>query len=463
LKISGFRCGKGHYTNIDNFSYFDGKPLPLIQSYRSAHPVIIGLLTLPYGIALGWVIYSLPATLVQNGFYLAPIMLVIAPAWFLSIGRILPAPFIDSTLSLRHWYLIGLTFAIGGMLPFFWLPPDQEMAQLMEFLIGVSQVGALLLLLTASGYMARSVPANKFGRAAGWYQAGILGGQGLVLICADALRNRVSEEIVFWAEILLMLTGMVACYWLPVIRPEAKRTEANRPEAKRTEANRPEAKRTEANRPEAKRTLQTTVQTTVKEALADGRSWFRSSRGIFITLAALSPIGVGAAGVGWSIGGQLYAIPMDEMKWVAGPLSIICAVAGFLVGGWAADQYGKWFIWFRAGGLLAVMALLIAFCPFIHWLFEAGILCYAFLSGSCTAAFWAIVVEAVSARLAITKITLLSMAIGVAAYYMRAFDGVVTDDYSFQIMLIAEALLSGIAIGIALLLRRKRNLAIHDV
>jgi MFS transporter, PAT family, beta-lactamase induction signal transducer AmpG len=434
---SGFIFVKGHYANIDNFSYFDGKPLPLIHSHRSAHPVIIGLLTLPYGIALGWAIYSLPATLVQNGFYLAPIMLVIAPAWFLSIGRILPAPFIDNSFSLRHWYLIGLTLTIGGMLPFFWLPPDQEMAQLMEFLICSSQVGALLLLLTASGYMARSVAANKLGWAAGWYQAGILGGQGLVLICADATRNPVSEEIVFGAEIVLMLTGMVTCYFLPVMRPEGKRTFGT--------------------------TVKMTVKTTVKEALADGRSWFRSSRGIFITLAALSPIGVGAASVGWSIGGRLYAIPMDEMKWVAGPLSIICSVAGFLVGGWAADRYGKWFIWFRAGGLLAVMALLLAFCPFIHWLFEAGILCYAFLSGSCTAAFWAIVVEAVSARLTITKITLLSMAIGVAAFYMRAFDGIVTDDYSFQIMLIVEALLSGIAIGIALLLRRKWNLAVHDV
>jgi len=401
----------------------------LIQSHRQVHPVIIGLLTLPYGIALGWAIYALPLTLAQNGFFPVPIMMVIAPALSLAIWRIFPAPFIDCSFSLRRWYLIGLTLAISGMLPFFWLPPDQEMAQLMQFLVGLSQAGAVLLLVVSSGYIARSVSANKLGRAAGWYQAGILGGQGLVLVCVDALQNFVSAGSLFWGEILLMLTGIIACYSLPIIRPEEKRA----------------------------------FGTIVKEAVSDGRSWFRSSRGLFITLAALSPIGVGAASVGWSIGGQLYAIPTDEMKWVTGSMSMFCSVAGFLVGGWAADRYGKWRTWFRAGGLLALMALFIAFCPFIHWLFEAGVLCYAFLSGCCTAAYWAIVVEAVSAKLAVTKITLLSMAIGVAAYYMRSLDGIVADDYAFQIMLIVEALLSVIAIGIALLLRRKWNLTVYDV
>jgi MFS family permease len=105
---------------------------------------------------------------------------------------------------------------------------------------------------------------------------------------------------------------------------------------------------------------------------------------------------------------------------------------GYLVGGWASDRYGRWNTWLGAGSLLALMALLIAFCPYVPLLFDAGILIYIILAGCCLTAFWAIVVQAVSPRLAITKITLLSMLIGVA-----------------------EALLSLICIGVAILLKRR--------
>lgn len=381
----------------------------------------MGLLTLPYGLALGWVTGPLAISLIQHGFYPVPATLLIAPALSLYTWRIVPAPFIDSTLSLRRWYLIGLALAIVGMLPFAWLFPAQGTERAMTLLIGVSQAGALLLLLTVSGYMVRCVTADRMGRAAGWYQAGILGGQALTLIGSHALSDSTAGKITFGLQVLGMLIGMVVCYRLPALRPAEQRT----------------------------------IPTTAKQALSDGRSWFRSSNGIFTTLMALSPIGIGASAIGWNIGTQLYAIPPDESRWLIGPLTIMASLAGFLVGGWAADRYGRWKTWLRAGSLLAAMALFIAFCPFIHWLFEAGIGCYVFLTGCCTAAFWAIVTQAVRPRLAITKITLLSMAMGTAAFYMRVFCGWVCDDFSFQSMLVAEALLSLICIGIAVLLKRR--------
>jgi hypothetical protein len=96
-----------------------------------------------------------------------------------------------------------------------------------------------------------------------------------------------------------------------------------------------------------------------------------------------------------------------------------------------------------------------AFCPLISGLFNAGVLIYAFFSGVCAAAFWAIVVQAVRPRLPITKITLLSLLLGLALHYMRNIDGWLCDNFSFQVMLIAESLLSFICIGIALFLRRR--------
>jgi MFS family permease len=390
-------------------------------SLKRMHPVMVGLLTMPYGIAVGWASGTLPVTLEQHGFFPGAAAMVAVPGLSLLAWQILPAPFVDFSLSLRRWYLMGLALSIGGMLPFLWLPLEQETADLMKLLIGVSLLGALLMLLAAMGWMARYVPADKIGRAAGWYQVGFSGGQGLALMGIYALGGTVSWKIVHLAEILLMLVGMSVLYFLPADGREKKLS----------------------------------VNATAAQAIFDGRSWLRSSKGIFTCLMALSPIGIGAATVGWSIGTRLYAIPENEIRLVLGPLSLVCSLAGFLAGGWASDRYGRWTTWLRAGGLLAVVALLIAFCPFISWLFNAGLLIYAFVSSACAAAFWAIIVQAVSPLLAVTKITLLSMLIAIPLSYMRAFDGRVCDHYGFQLMLIGEALLSLICIGIAFLLKRR--------
>lgn len=382
---------------------------------------MIGLLTLPYGIALGWAFDSLPMVLIKNGFYPVPATLLVDLGLSIYAWHLLFAPVVDLSLSLRRWYGIGLGLAIVGIAPFCWLSLRPETSDVMKVLAGLSQVGALVILLAATGFMARHISADRMGRAAGWYQTGILGGQGIALLCTSLLAGGVAWKIMFLVEAALMMTGMIALFRLPAGQPRKKEAIA-----------------------------QTAVQ-----ALADSRSWFRSSKGIFITLMALSPIGIGAATVGWNIGVRLYAIPESEMRLVIGPFSIVASLIGFQVGGWAADRFGEWTTWLRAATVLALLALLIAFCPSIRWLFDAGVLLYAFFAGICTAAFWAIILQAVSPTLVITKITLLSLLIGVPIYYMRAFDGIICDDYSFQFMLIGEALVSFLAIGVAILLKRR--------
>ncbi len=402
-------------------SYLDPKPCQLTNVRNPTPPIIIGLLTLPYGIAVGWAFGSLPMALVKNGFYPVPTTLLVDLGLAVYTWHLLFAPVVDLSLSLRRWYSIGLALAIVGIVPFCWLSLKPEISDVMKALAGLSQVAALLILLAANGFMARYISPTSLGRAAGWYQTGILGGQGIALLCTSLLTGGISWKIMFLVEATLMLTGMVVLFRLPEGHTEKKETTAQ----------------------------------AAAQILADSRSWFRSTKGIFITLMALSPIGIGAATVGWNIGVQLYAIPDSEVRLVTGPLSIVVSLIGFLVGGWAADRFGKWTTWLRAATVLALLALLIAFCPFITWLFDAGVLLYAFFAGICTSAFWAILVQAVSPRLVVTKITLLSLLIGVPIHYMRTFDGNVCDNFSFQFMLIGEALVSFIAIVAASLLKRK--------
>jgi hypothetical protein len=344
--------------------------------------------------------------------------LVIEPALALWAWRILPAIALDLTGYLKRWYLLGLALTIAGMLPFFWTQPGPDKAVLITGSLVVSQAGTLLLLLAAAGMLTMTVRPNRMGRAAGAYQVGLMGGALLVLLGATTFREAIHWQVALGAELLVVLLAAMAIMRVRTVRAERQ-----------------------------------SVRTSIANGISAGHRWLRSRTGIFTTLMVLSPIGVGAATVAWWTGVQLYAVPEEKAQLLIGPWSMGASILGFLVGGWTADRYGRWKTWLWAGTGAAVIAIGLAVGPPIRGLFESSVLGYAVLAGCCTAASWAVVVG--STGRTITGITALSMAQAVAAHYMRAFDGNVCDNLSFAWMLMVEAVITLICIGIALFLKRR--------
>ena len=210
-------------------SYLDPKPCQLTNVRNPTPPIIIGLLTLPYGIAVGWAFGSLPMALVKNGFYPVPATLLVEMGFAIYAWHLLFAPVVDLSLSLRRWYSIGLALTIVGIVPFCWLSLKPETSDVMKVLAGLSQVAALSILLAATGFMAKHISPANLGRAAGWYQAGILGGQGIALLCTSLITGGMAWKIMFLVEAGLMLTGMVALFRLPAGYPEKKGAIAQAP------------------------------------------------------------------------------------------------------------------------------------------------------------------------------------------------------------------------------------------
>lgn len=367
--------------------------------------------------------------MVGQGFSAATLTTVLFTVVSVYYWRVLAAPLIDLTLSLRRWYYVGLALAIAAIIPIFFMRLIPEHSDFITILFGVFQFGTLLAAGAAMGFMSRGVSADKVGKAAGWYLAGIQIGQGIAALIPFDFQKSVSWQFIAIGELALMLTAISGVFLsrvdLLAVKPP--------------------------------------IQVTIASAVTDGKACFRSSRGIFISLMALSPIGVGAAYVGWPQGIAQYGVTEDRIRLIIGPIGTLATIAGLIAGGWASDKFGRWKTWLWSAALLAGMALLLALCPQITSLFVAGMLVYTFVAASCTAAFWAIIVAAVGPRLSITKITLLTMLMGVAVYYMRYFDGLMCDDLSFRFMLIGEALLSLACIGIVLLFRPFRKVIISPL
>jgi MFS family permease len=85
----------------------------------------------------------------------------------------------DLTLTARRWYLIGLSAAALTLFLLGVFPLNTNTTAMLVAIVFVSQVASTFIVLPVGGLMAHTVAEEAKGRAAGWYQAGNLGGTGI--------------------------------------------------------------------------------------------------------------------------------------------------------------------------------------------------------------------------------------------------------------------------------------------
>jgi MFS transporter, PAT family, beta-lactamase induction signal transducer AmpG len=121
----------------------------------------------------------LPFVLTSAGFPVATSASIVAVGLSANVWRFLWGPIADLTLTLRRWYAIGLVACSVTLLLLGLTPLRQDAAGILTVVVFCSQVAATLVVLPVGGLMAHTVAEHEKGRAAGWYQAGNLGGTGL--------------------------------------------------------------------------------------------------------------------------------------------------------------------------------------------------------------------------------------------------------------------------------------------
>ncbi len=141
---------------------------------------------------------------------------------------------------------------------------------------------------------------------------------------------------------------------------------------------------------------------------------------------------------------------------------IVSPVGGFMAktipeyekgraGGWIADKYGRWLLFFGAGALMATVTLIMSLSAYLPTTYIIGVLFYALTFGLANAGFSAIVLHAIGKGLASTKYALLSSFGNIPYAYMTYIDGRLHDSYNLKTMLLGETLLGISFIIISLL------------
>ncbi|MCG2590953.1 MFS transporter [Rhodohalobacter sulfatireducens] len=374
-----------------------------------AHPVTFFFLVVPSGISTGFITVTLPYILTQNGFSVGEAATITAVALSSNLWRFLWAPIVDLTLSLHKWYLIGVSLTALSLFSIYLIPFDTEFKLLLTFVVFISQVAASFANAPVGGFMAKTVREEQKGRAAGWYQAGNLGGTGFGGGAGIWLASHFSSNI----SLLVLSVSMLFCAFTLSYLPQVV------------------AQKTELKK---RFTL----------IFVDLKALFRNKLAIYSIALFITPVGVGAASGLWSSVAFNWEVNADNIALIVGVFSAFASVIGCIIGGWIADRFGRWTAYFGAGCFMALISFIMYLAPNSPIVFNISVLVYAVSIGVAYAAFSAVVLHAIGKGMAATKYALLSSFGNISPVYMTALNGWVYDGYGIKTMLLAETVL-GIA------------------
>ncbi len=364
------------------------------------------ILVIPPGISFGFISVTLPYVLTQNGFTVGEAATITAVALSSNLWRFLWSPIVDLTLSLHKWYIIGLTFTALSLLAIYFVPLETGNRVLLTVIVFISQIASTFNFTPVGGFMAKTVKEDQKGRAAGWYQAGNLGGMGI----GGGAGLWIASNYSFGMSVFVLSCSMLVCVFGLYLLP---RVIAEKVSLK-------------------KRFTVITV---------DLKRLFKSKIALFSIALFITPIGIGGAANLWSSVAFNWDVNADNIAVVVGVLSAIASVIGCVIGGWVADRLGRWWAFFGAGSIMAAISLLMAIAPGIPVMFNTGVLLYALSTGMAYAAFSAVVLHVIGKGAASTKYALLSSFGNIAPVYMTALNGWIYDGYGIQIMLLSETVL----------------------
>lgn len=382
------------------------------------------VLYLPFGIPGGYVIVTLAYLLSQAGLHVTQIATLVALMYVPQTWKVAWAPIVDTTLTLRLWYVIATMLSGLCMLGATFVPARSEQLWLLDVLVLLMSVAYSISGMATESLMAHSTAEHQKGRAGGWSQAGNLGGQGL----GGGAGLWLAQHATHWsAGAVLALACMLCCAALLAV-PQP---------------------------PRARSTQRYSAQ-----LLGVGREvWAlaRSRAGFMVALLVFLPLGTGAASNLWSPLASDWHAGADIVALVTGLLSGIVSMAGCLLGGFLTDLVNRKLSYALAGAAMALCAIAMALAPRTPMSFIVYTSLYSLLSGWAWAAFSGATLEAIGQGAAATKYNVLACLSNIPITYMTLVDGAARMRWGPAGMLFTEALIALLAVlifaGVAVLAR----------
>jgi len=380
------------------------------MSSRRVHPWVFMVLIIPFGVVSGYFTVTLAYELKQAGVSVAKIATLGSLVLLPQTWKFFWAPVVDLTLNQKKWYVIsGALTAIGiGSIGFF--PATSPGLAALSVIAFVSSLASTVLGMSVESLLAYDAPDDLKGRAAGWYQAGNLGGAGigggLGLVLVEKLHAP------WMASSIVGVLCLICCFallWTPMPGRFAHAPGFGQ---------------------------------AMKATLKDLWEMLRKRAPLLALILCFLPVGTGAAP--FAAIADEWKASADTVALVTGVLGGLISAVGCLAGGWICDRMNRQaaYVWF--GILQAASGIVMALLARTPTMYITWALVYTFTIGLTYAAFSAFVLEAIGQGAAATKYNALASLSNVPIYYMTIVDGWAHDLWSSNGMFFME---SGLAVA----------------
>ena len=379
-----------------------------------ASPVVFLVLILPFGVMSGYLSVAVAWELSHAGLSVEEVAALVAASFVPHTWKFLWAPAADTTLGRKSWYLWAGGMSAIGVWATGAVPASASYLPLLYAVVLISNFAVTFLAMSVESLMAYSTRPEQQGRAAGWFQAGNLGGFGLGGGAGLWMIEHLPEP---WIAGAVLGVGCALCCVALAFVSEP-----------------PSALHTGSHRRR------------LAEVLKD--LWYvaRSRPGYLALLICFLPIGTGAASNLWSAVADDWHATADTVALVTGVLNGVVSAAGCLAGGYLADRIDRKTAYAIYGLALAGCAVAMAWAPRTESMYIAFTLIYAFIQGLSYAGFSAVALEAMGLGAAATKYTLFASLSNMPIMLMTMIDGAAHTRWGAGGMLYTEAVIGVIGL-----------------
>lgn len=374
---------------------------------RIPHPAYFMFLIAPFGASGGFTGVCIAYLLAQAQVSAELIATMLALHYVPQTWKFLWAPVIDLTLTRKRWFGIGMVGLVVSMVLLGLQPLNAASMPTIIALVVALSAAATVVGMAVDCLMAHQTPEHAKGRAAGWFQAGNLGGNGLGGGLALWLIHSGGFSVAGGAIALALMCVLCS---LPLL----------------------------GLREDFSQVSQGTVAQRLRETGRDLLGVIRSRRGALAMLVVFLPLGTGAMSNMYSVFAGQWGASADTVALVTGTVSGLLSAVGCLAGGYLCDRMNRQLAYCLLGLGTAGISVAMAFSPQTETFFILWTSLYAFANGLCYAAFSAVALEAIGKGAAATKYNLLASLSNTPIGWSTAVYGYVFAKYGSQMTLLTE-------------------------
>lgn len=317
-------------------------------------------MVLPYGFNNAVIVLLMPYLLRKYGMTVGQIATITGFAFVPLIWSFLWSPLADTGLRRRSWAIVSaVTCAVTAAAAI--LCVHSSVPVLMTLLFASSGFSGLIS--SACGALLTKMPESLRGRAAGWYQAGNVGGNAVAGGGLIWLADHASLQAIAMIVLALLIVPSLAALWLQEPPP-----------------------------------VRSAFVPKLRGMLHDLRDLLRSRRTWLGLTFFLSPVGTAAVGNLISGVGQDYHASGNEVALVTGVASGLLSTVGCFAGGLIADRMNRMMAYALSGAITAVFGAWLAIGPLSPFTFGAGYSGYSLAAGFAYAVYTALLLDVVGKR-----------------------------------------------------------------